>query len=83
MRITRRQLAGLVAAVPAAARGLAADPAAGRRRAAAATPQAAAGPDFAAQPATSAADDLRKNAATIRKLAVPAQTEPAFSFRAQ
>jgi len=62
MRVTRRQLAGLVAA------------------AAAAKPQTAAAPD---SPAPSAAEDLRQNAAVVRKLAVPARTEPAFSFRAQ
>jgi hypothetical protein len=66
MRMTRRELAGLVAAAPAAARRLA-------------TPAH----ESPAPPAQSAAEDLRKNAAAVRKLAVPAQTEPAFSFRAQ
>jgi hypothetical protein len=73
MRMTRRQLAGLVAAAPAAARQLAA----------AAKPQTAAAPDSQGQPAPSAAEALRRNAAVVRKLAVPAETEPAFSFRAQ
>ena len=72
MRLTRRELAGLVAAAPMAA-----------RRLAPANPQAAAAPDSAASPAQSAAQDLRQNVAAVRKLAVPAATEPAFSFRAQ
>jgi hypothetical protein len=72
MRLTRRELAGLVAAAPMAA-----------RRLAPAKPQATAAPDPAASPAQSAAEDLHKNVAAVRKLAVPAATEPAFSFRAQ
>jgi len=71
MRLTRRELAGLVAAAPLAA-----------RRLARAKPQAAA-PDSAAPPAQSAAEDLHKSVAAVRKLAVPAATEPAFSFRVQ
>jgi hypothetical protein len=62
--MTRRELAGLVAAAPAAA-----------RRLASAKPQATPAPDSPASPAQSAA--------AVRKLTVPAQTEPAFSFRAQ
>jgi hypothetical protein len=64
MRLTRRELAGLVAAAPVAARRLAAEP------------QASPAPQ-------SVAEDLRKNVAAVRKLAVPAATEPAFSFRAE
>jgi len=64
MRLTRRELAGLVAAAPVAARRLAAEP------------QAPPAPQ-------SAAENLRQNVAAVRKLAVPAATEPAFSFRAQ
>jgi len=65
MRLTRRELAALVAATPMAA-----------RRLAAAEPQAS-------PPPQSAAQNLHKNVAAVRKLAVPAATEPAFSFRAQ
>ena len=71
MRITRRQLAGLVAALPAAAARRTPD---GQQAAPSASP---------AQSAQSAAEDLRQNIAAIRKLAIPAETEPAFSFRVQ
>ena len=72
MRLTRRELAGLVAVAPMAA-----------RRLAPVTPQAAIAPDPAASPAQAAAQDLHKNVAAVRKLSVPAATEPAFSFRAE
>jgi len=72
MRLTRRELAGLVAAAPMAA-----------RRLAQAKPQAAPAPDSAPPAPQSAAEDLHKNVAAVRKLAVPAATEPAFSFRPQ
>jgi len=71
MRLTRRELAGLVAAAPMAA-----------RRLAQAKPQAAPAPD-SAPPAPQSAAELHKNVAAVRKLAVPAATEPAFSFRPQ
>ncbi len=66
MKMTRRQLAGLVAAAPVAARRL-----------------AAAGADSQTEPAQAAADELRQSSAVVRKLAIPAGAEPAFSFRAQ
>jgi hypothetical protein len=78
MRITRRQLAqagswivarGLL--IPSGSAGLAANP------------QATSHGPQASQPSQSAADDLRKSAAAVRKLSVPADTEPAFSFRPQ
>ncbi len=72
MRLTRRELAGLVAAAPMAARRLAPS-----------RPQATTAPDSAASPAQSAAEDLRRNVAAVRKLALPAATEPAFAFRAE
>ena len=72
MRLTRRELAGLVAAAPMAA-----------RRLAPAKPQAAAAPAPAASPAQTAAEELHRNVAAVRTLAVPAATEPAFSFRAE
>ncbi len=67
MKITRRQLAGLVAAVPAMA---------------AKRPVAAAS-ESQSPPAPARADGLSHATAAVRKLAVPAQTEPAFSFRVQ
>jgi hypothetical protein len=69
MKITRRQLAALVAAAPGAA------------RVAAARPQAAA-PQSTDRPEPPS-EQLRRNVAAVRALAVPAATEPAFSFRAE
>jgi hypothetical protein len=67
MKITLRQLAGLVAAVPAMA----------------AKRPVATVPESPPPPAPARADGLSHATAAVRKLAVPAQTEPAFSFRAQ
>jgi hypothetical protein len=71
MRITRRQLGGLLAAAPAAAR---------RSVRVAGQPQASGAPGQSPQ---AAADDLRKSAGAVRRLAIPAETEPAFSFRVE
>ncbi len=68
MRLTRRELAALMAAAPAAVRTP--------------EPQQPAAP-AAAETAQSAADDLRKSVAAIRKLSVATEYEPAFSFRPQ
>jgi hypothetical protein len=65
MRLTRRELAGMVAVGAAAAQA----------------PGNA--PESPAQLAQSALADVRKTAAEIRKLKVPIDTEPAFSFKAQ
>ena len=70
MRITRRQLAGLVAALPAAA----------QRPSRSSQPQPTGGPGQSLQ---ALAPDLRKSAGAVRQLAIPAETEPALSFRAE
>jgi hypothetical protein len=69
MKISRRELAGLVAAGGTALR-------AGRQ-----TPGSAA--ESPAQLAQSVLEDVRKTAAEIRKFKVPTATEPAFAFKAQ
>ena len=72
MRLTRRELAQTGSWL--VARGLLIP--SGLAGVAAAEPQAS-------TPAQTAAEDLHRNVAAVRKLAVPAATEPAFSFRAQ
>jgi len=67
MKVTRRELAGMILAAP-----MAAGQAPG---AAAAEP-----PD---QLLKAAAEDNRKSAAAISKLELPVETEPAFAFKAQ
>ncbi len=73
MKLTRRELAGIVAATPAAVRG-----------AASALPPQAPGdaPESPEQLRKSAVEDARKAAAEIRKFKVPIEAEPAFTFRA-
>jgi hypothetical protein len=61
MKLTRRELAGIAAALPAVAQ----------------TP----GPPKSV--AEQAAADVHENVAEIRKIKLPLDTEPAFSFRAQ
>lgn len=68
MRITRRELAALIAGTPAAARAAQAPPP----------------PPEVPQPGPQAAvDSVRKNVAAVRELQVPFDTEPASVFRAQ
>lgn len=66
MKLTRRELAGMIAAVPVAARQ--------------APGGAAEAPE---QLLKAAAEDNRKSAAAIGKLALSVETEPAFVFKAQ
>lgn len=66
MKLSRRELAGVVAAAAGAA---------------AQTPANA--PESPAQLAQSALEHDRKTAAEIRKIKLPIDTEPAFSFKAQ
>jgi hypothetical protein len=72
MKLTRRELAQTGSWL--VARGLLIP--SGLAGIAAAEPQAS-------PPPQSAAEELHKNVAAVRKLSVPAATEPAFSFRAQ
>ena len=67
MKLTRRELAGMIVAVP-----LAAGQAPGA--AAAESPE---------QLLNAAAEDNRKSAAAISKPELPVETEPAFAFKAQ
>ncbi len=69
MKLTRRELAGVVAAGTVVARA-----------AAQASSEAAETPEQLAQ---SALQEARKTAAEIRKVKLPLDTEPAFGFRAQ
>lgn len=71
MKLTRRELAGIVAAMPAAVRG-----------AGSVLPSQAPG-DAPEQLHKSAVEDARKAVAEIRKFKVPIEAEPAFTFRAQ
>jgi hypothetical protein len=71
MRVTRRDLARLLAAAAVAS-----------QTAPAQTPQASRPPESAAELLRSARDEIQKSAAAIHKLQVPFATEPAFSFRA-
>jgi hypothetical protein len=64
MKLTRRELAGVLAA--------------------AASPHGPGeAPETAEQMYKSAVEDSRKNAAGLRKLKVPIEVEPAFTFKAQ
>jgi hypothetical protein len=74
MTITRRRLAGLLAGTPVVLRQSAGAPPPQTSRGAADSP---------GQLSQAGAASLRKSTATIRKLDIPAATEPAFSFRAQ
>ena len=73
MKVTRRSLAGMLAA---AAAGTAAAQATKQNPAAPAKPK----PD-ATQDLESARQDLRNNALQISRIALPMSTEPAFRFR--
>ena len=68
MRLSRRQWVGVAAAGAAV-------------RAAAQAPAAA--PDTPGEMERAALDSVRKTSARIRKIKLPIDTEPAFSFRAQ
>ena len=69
MKLTRRELAGIVAAGTAAGRT---------------APEArGSDPESPVKPEQSAVESLKKTSAEIRKLKVPIETEPAFAFRAQ
>ncbi len=67
MKLTRRELAGIVAAIPVAATSTAAPQSSG---------------DSPEQVKQSATEAVGKNVAAIRKLKVPATVEPAFAFKA-
>ncbi len=69
MKLTRRELAGVVAGGSAVAR--------------AAVQASSAASETPAQLAQSALEEARKTAAEIRKIKLPIDTEPAFAFRTQ
>jgi hypothetical protein len=71
MKLTRRELAGIVAGTPAAARG------------AGSVLTSQAPGDAPVSPEQSAIEDARKAVAGVRKFKVPIEAEPAFTFRAQ
>jgi len=71
MKLTRRQLTGLLAVAPAAGR---------LARAGTQAPAAVESPE---QLLEAQRKDAREGVAAIRKVQLPIDTEPAFSFRAQ
>lgn len=72
MKLTRRQLTALLAVAPAAG-----------RIARAGTQAPAATADSPEQLLEAQRKDAREGAAAVRKVKVPLDTEPAFSFRVQ